>query len=540
MNISAKLIVLFAIAIYCQFASCVNINGNVNHVKRVTTLGFSSQHSFDILSRLLNKKVVDPNCEISVEWNNLHSKLLLSEFRSGLNPEIVLLHLEESSFLNMDELSLSIANILDSWRSNLNSKLNFVVLFSSVPSSRTRIFESLVQVLNDAWSLSSKNAGLSTEISSIINLNIFPCTYSGEIVSRSASDVIRGLIGNLSYANATIDENSSFSSNYQKKMRTSTTISGVELLSFEVNRLFSDFQSIFRANVTEYQQPSFRPSFKNQIEAILVKYSNQLENYYLKRGGKKNIILKSAIVDLQTRILTAFQPLFLQHAMDIRREITEELNRRVNENIDTTIHIMRDLMKVRDEVLELFKMQLNSMIPKQAAQLSMLSWRSEVHLRQLKERIDDYLVERESLLRFQGVLPRRNWPPLKIRFDTLLLHPLGRDYRQDPLCYRNERDGRSLSNGFDRPIMLSADQEDTLVSPNLVRDLMTSVRKKAKKEKTLPPVFGEQNYEFAREMLMLPLSIKDPKSAFVDPIKSDRECPPPRWDTRRHIWGPER
>ena len=83
---------------------------------------------------------------------------------------------------------------------------------------------------------------------------------------------------------------------------------------------------------------------------------------------------------------------------------------------------------------------------------------------------------------------------------------LGRDYRQNPLA---------ADNGLDEPIFdeFSEISKSQIVSPSLARAVLTSPKGKISAEENkgfFKSPLGKKESEFAREMLMFPLSIKNP------------------------------
>ena len=96
-----------------------------------------------------------------------------------------------------------------------------------------------------------------------------------------------------------------------------------------------------------------------------------------------------------------------------------------------------------------------------------------------------------------------------------LLHPFGRDRRADPL-------GSVKGDSFYFDPELSK-APDPWVSANMARGLASSPEQK----------------EFAREMLMLPLSVKNPYTPLMGK-RSKKILKPPRKDGTYHLTGPER
>jgi hypothetical protein len=144
------------------------------------------------------------------------------------------------------------------------------------------------------------------------------------------------------------------------------------------------------------------------------------------------------------------------------------------------------------------------------------------------------------------VLPRGLRAPIDLSFHTFLLHPLGRDYRADALGMRPK------DTPFYDSRLAGEQKRSGVVSAIDVRRKMQN--KVSGLEKTARAGgFGgllsrrelgaaKVESEFAREMMMFPLSIKNPEV----PMASGRAAPrkkvtiPQAKDQTRHLTGPER
>lgn len=146
-------------------------------------------------------------------------------------------------------------------------------------------------------------------------------------------------------------------------------------------------------------------------------------------------------------------------------------------------------------------------------------------------------------------MARDNRIPVDISFHILALHPLGRDYRQDPLGFSDllvyntsEIASSALSKNRNKN-----KRHGGLMSPLLARQKLQQIIKTKQdvlKGSELRRL--RKNSEFAREMLMLPLSIKHPdtpmssggrgggrkKSSIITDASANAE--------KRYVYGPER
>jgi hypothetical protein len=126
------------------------------------------------------------------------------------------------------------------------------------------------------------------------------------------------------------------------------------------------------------------------------------------------------------------------------------------------------------------------------------------------------------------VLARDKRIPIDISFHVLALHPLGRDYRQDPLGFTDQL----VYNTSEATMVTSRKRNKNKkiatssgsISPLLARQKLQEIIKSNKNDKLGVLKDHEikmmkKNSEFAREMLMLPLSIKHPDTPMTSPSR---------------------
>ena len=147
------------------------------------------------------------------------------------------------------------------------------------------------------------------------------------------------------------------------------------------------------------------------------------------------------------------------------------------------------------------------------------------------------MAGRAEQFRLQGVLPRGR-RPIEVSMHAFVNHPFGRDYRQYPLAAGDSPDEPFFDADGGRA------RAAALVHPSVARAVLESpAAKEAAKAsaggrgRTLTP----RDSEFAREMLMFPMSIKNP----AVPLMAGRSAKkantaPPKKDPTRAALGPER
>jgi hypothetical protein len=195
-------------------------------------------------------------------------------------------------------------------------------------------------------------------------------------------------------------------------------------------------------------------------------------------------------------------PFYRRHVQLARVEVAKAFNAAVGEDLAVTIHLMVDLEAEKRRALAIFKQKCDMLRPRGAP---VATWNAGFDQRQLQESLDEYVTGREAQAKLLGVLPRGR-RPIDVSMHYFLTHPLGRDYRQDPL---------TMLSG-DKPVFLGEGVGDApSVSALKARAMLSRKAQEGSSGAGVPLSFFEarraqRDGEFAREMLMLPLSIKNP------------------------------
>jgi hypothetical protein len=193
--------------------------------------------------------------------------------------------------------------------------------------------------------------------------------------------------------------------------------------------------------------------------------------------------------------------------------------------LQVTVHVQDDLVAARTSALKAFSTRVEKL--RSDCGMSSLAWNFDSELLALRSALEEYCASREEQFKLTGVLSRAERPPVELSIHTLAVHPFGRDSRQDPLA-TSARDevvfdetlkswqprAQPLAPGVRHAGSLERDPDDRQVS--------------------------RSDREFAREMLMLPLSIKNPSVPLVSGRNRRRVGPPARSDATRAADGPER
>lgn len=221
--------------------------------------------------------------------------------------------------------------------------------------------------------------------------------------------------------------------------------------------------------------------------------------------------------ELTISIYEMMAPFYKRFVAVIRQDVTNRFNRVITDEMELTVHLMRDMRAIRDRFLSEFSARIAKLRP---ASKMPSSWAGQFEVHLFRVQLDEYLASRETEAKIQGVLSRGR-KPVAVSLHWLVNHAFGRDYKQDVIGSR-----RSDRLVFD-PV--TARQRDVLLTPSRARAL-------------LPTSTSPATREFVREMLMFPLSVKNPVVPVVGGRRSKtakRSSMPKRSD-KRESSGPER
>jgi hypothetical protein len=178
------------------------------------------------------------------------------------------------------------------------------------------------------------------------------------------------------------------------------------------------------SNKISKNEKAFPLFLSNLLQSTLQVYNDILKDQVVVSTSAKEI----GSLQLQRMVYDEILPYFKKIIIDIRKDITQEFNTKVGEDLETSIHIMKDLTAIQQSSTESFELRVNRLIPKEAP----VNWSGQFELYQFKMQLQDYLKNRQIHSQIQGVLSRGR-KPISFSVHVLLNHPLGRDYRQDTI-----------------------------------------------------------------------------------------------------------
>lgn len=224
---------------------------------------------------------------------------------------------------------------------------------------------------------------------------------------------------------------------------------------------------------------------------------------------------KRGLAEVKNQIYTMLLPFFRRHVQLARVESAKSFNAKAGDDLAVTVDIMADLKQIRDEAMRDFKKSCAALQPDGAPS----TWTYEFDVKQLLMSLDEYLESREAQAKLVGVLPRGR-KPIDVSFHYFANHPLGKDYRQDALAL-SDKDEVMYDAGV-------AKARSPAIHPSLARAKLKQ-KEKSGTVSLLESGRVKADSEFAREMLMFPLSVKNPDV----PLSAGRSKKPSSIDAAR-------
>lgn len=277
---------------------------------------------------------------------------------------------------------------------------------------------------------------------------------------------------------------------------------------------------------------------ENLMNGAIDVFKADIANSQLANDGKISpSVIKIAEQDLRSSIMAMMLPFFRHQAQLIRQAIIDEFNEVAVEEIELSVNILQDLHAAKQKSLRDFAKRLKSLVPASMRGGNLpSSWNTDYDVQQLRDVLEDYIHTREVQSKLQGILPRDR-KPIEISFHTFFTHPFGRDYRQEVISTRGE------DFLFDE---VAAKEKDVTVSPAIARAILKRTADEASSGENI--FFSnsdkrslQKNAEFAREMLMFPLSIKNPGVPLMGSGRRRKGADgPPKKDVNRERLGPDR
>lgn len=304
-------------------------------------------------------------------------------------------------------------------------------------------------------------------------------------------------------------------------------------------------QAAAQANTARLQRyeknDEFRSFMENLMNGAKKVYSVSLKrSLSYKTDGEvekallssSNSVLRRYWQEVQSEIFNMLLPFYRRQVQLIRVECANNFNKAAGDDLAITCDIMNDLKCIMDDVLKDFRIACQRLLPQDAPKLS---WNYDIDTQQLRVSMEEYLDNREAGAKLVGVLPRGR-KPIDVSIHVFATHPFGKDYRQDALTINNNDKivySKEAAYEEDNQELLSPSQYRKILldmENNIPTEMSRSDRAKLKKKS-----------EFAREMLMFPLSVKNPEVPLAaGRAKKKSSVEAAQVDPERIAFGPER
>ena len=253
-----------------------------------------------------------------------------------------------------------------------------------------------------------------------------------------------------------------------------------------------------KASLARLQKTESASSFKSFMENMFEGAKEQMQSYISQFGVELSPEARRlAVEDVRRDVHDMMHPFFKRFVQIARQDAAKSFNAAVADDLEISIKLMDDLKKLKSKAVAEIHKKIRDLTPKYAPD----KWKTNYEVNQFERTLDEFIEMREEQAKLQGILPRSR-KPIELSIFHFVAHPLGRDHRQDPL---GDRDDDVFEYDAEH-----ASYPDMTVRPSVARDIATTSAAK----------------EFAREMLMFPLSVKSPYIPMVAKRSKKANKPP--------------
>lgn len=512
-------------------------NGDIVSTIKITTYG-----SKNIISSITNNinnynNINNENNDNNniLLYNNNNKYVIINNLDEDIydnNSDIAIINMPKDAHLNDDKLLHRIQCGISSLLSlEGESKSTLIML---LPENSDNDYEKLcLSTAKGAWAMminreSYRHPDLTQEINVIITTTTKLTMLNTLLDSKyelDNNDDDESVVENLSSYVRNLSKKNDDSSSINSKKQSATTMN-MEVYQEAIDQSLEWVRTGIKESLVKLRQTTgpekgFAVFVDNLLKGAIDKFTTKTDSSDLTKAmitlGKDNITKETLLM---------MAPFFRHQISLVRQESIKFFNTAAVDEIAISVKIIDDLSEAKRKAIKKFTSDINDLIPKAARS----SWDISFEVYQLNDIFDDYIEGRRIQSQLQGVLPRGR-KPIDISMHYFLNHPFGRDYRQDPLGF-NEKDKIV----FEKSLV---DSKDVLVHPDLARPTLVEQAK----VDSFAQKYGRRNLqsdsEFAREMLMFPLSIKNPSVPLMSG-RSRRRGGPPKKDATRESSGPER
>lgn len=544
---------MLSLCIICKFfvALLFTIKSSISEpsVVKVVSVGFYGSSSSSLLSGLLGSEMMDvvQDKNITLFEDETTSSILAVRHLDddALVPcGLSFVHITRAMMMNeeavLHRLTTAIRSLRSSSSPDANALRPLVVILSG--KATATVIQNLQTLVMDAWDRASRIDPLPLRKNDTIDISPQLLLLSeGSIVSSAAQRAVQdAIIMAMNFEEPLLDLNPTPQPPQEPLDSSIPSFDhhpDLALWCQESTRrglrvtLQSASERIDQLNANASKDPG---SFAALIEEVL-RRSEQTQDAFLSERTAglpltttDHRLFKWARSELQRRVLLAMEKFFDRQAALARMETVALFNDAVRD-MDVSINIMQDLRHIRDKAIRKYSTHLRDLLPVSVRGLAAQYYGTGALVQDLLQMFNEYLAEREKHFQVLGVLSRGR-KPVDISLHVFLSHPLGRDYRQDVLGAAAV--GDEVIPWTTKPTTVTATEVRRATMAHLKGNPQEHWRAVSTREVA-------RQSEFAREMLMLPLSVKSPfvRMGAGRPRKGPA---PPKRDKERLNFGPER
>lgn len=432
--------------------------------------------------------------------------------------------------LNEDLLLVKLQQVLQSLQSNEEDhKRSIILLIPSAvaaDSSSRKLYENkILTLLQDSWSMIKKEPFQSDDISTEFNIQI--CTASADSHGDIHDSIIKSF-DNISNLKPIPSLFVATNANSVSAAAPTGDYCGIELCKEAHKAAIENARNSINSSIEKFKAKKSADSFAafttNLIDSSVSQITQAIEH---ERNVPKDMV-KLVINDVKIEIFRLLLPFYRQYMAFARQDIIQEFNNKAIDEVEMSVHIVEDLHRAKNECMQHYSKLLNRLVPSKYNPPS--SWSYAYDVNALLQIFNEYIAGREIGAKIDGVIPK-NRKPIDISFHYFINHPFGKDYRQVV-------HGMSSSDKFKYDEDL-ANSNDVTVQPLAARQALVNKYNNDNALSSSAKHRVATDSEFAREMLMFPLSIKNPDVPLMGGRRQKKSGPPTK-DMARDETGPER
>ena len=450
-------------------------------------------------------------------------------FEPGCDMGIV--YIATKIMLNEDLLLVKLQQLLQSLQSNEDDhKRSIILLIPSAvaaDSNSRKLYENkLLTLLQDSWSMIKKESFQSDDISNEFNIQI--CVSSTD----SYNDIQDGIVKSFDNISNLRPIPSLFTSTNMNGASASVSSTrdyhGIELCKEAYKLAVENARNIINSSVEKFKTKKSADNFAAFTTNLIDSSVNQINQAIEHEKNVSKEMVKLVITDVKNEIFRLLLPFYRQYVAFARQDVIQEFNGKAIDEVEISVRIVEDLHQAKNECMKHYTKLLNRLVSSQYTPPS--SWSYAYDVNALLQIFNEYIAGREVNAKMEGVLPK-NRKPIDVSFHYFINHPFGKDYRQ-VVHGMSPRDLFKYDEGL-------ANSDGVTVSPVVARQALVSKHDNDASLSASAKRRVAKDSEFAREMLMFPLSIKNPDVPLMGGRRQKKSGPPTK-DLTRDETGPER